>query len=246
MMSDNKIKPTQRRQGYVVAISLRPIAILIFLGLFAVPSTFAQADYSTIWVDDSNPDAGYIVGAGVTDNDYTADEIGVEATLTSPSGRTITNSADDVGSVRVEVTLPWDWEDIGTYFIQTRHQPLCWGNWDGSMIYETRRGGGVQLWWNPDYYRCMESRITSAAFPIGISYLKMRKISTTPSPRGLIYTYERVEPCDVTCRNMLRHTTDIDRGECMGFAIPYGPLGCLIFTKIISNTTCVCYDTNNN
>src|ERR1051325_6956282 len=77
------------------------VAVLI---LFAAPA-FGQTDYSDAWLDDSNPDALTIVAVGVTDQDYSGDEIGVEVRLTSPQGRTAAGYGEDYGSAIAEIDL---------------------------------------------------------------------------------------------------------------------------------------------
>src|SRR2546430_2559069 len=67
----------------------RLLMVFAFVIFFAAPAV-SQTDYSDAWLDDSNPDNPLIVAVGVTDYDYSADEIGVEITLTSPQGRTAT------------------------------------------------------------------------------------------------------------------------------------------------------------
>ena len=73
----------QRAAKNVVRIAARLAGVIVFATVLVVPIASAQTDYSDAWVDDSNPDAGVIVGAGVTENDYSADAIAVETTLTS-------------------------------------------------------------------------------------------------------------------------------------------------------------------
>jgi hypothetical protein len=175
-------------------ISLRLLGIIMLLAVVGVPA-FSQTDYSDTWINDSNPDAIYIVGAGVTDDDYSADAIAVETTFTSPNGRTASGQGSDYASVRVEITLPWDWDDLGDYFIRTTHQPLCWGNWDGSMIYEVRAGGQYYWHWNPDYYRCMESRETSLVAKAGAS-----RASYSLTSQSFCCCHYRIFPnCYVRC-----------------------------------------------
>jgi len=118
--------------------------VIAFVILLASPG-FGQTDYSDAWVDDSNPDAPLIVAAGVTDYDYSADEVGVEITLPSPQGRMASGGDDNYGFAVAEVTLPWDWLDLGSYTLTTVHQPLCERNYDDSLIYEFRSGGSHLL-----------------------------------------------------------------------------------------------------
>jgi len=173
---------------------LRFLGLITLLAVLSMPA-FSQTDYSDSWLDDSNPDSLYVVGAGVTDNDYSADAIAVETTLTSPNGRTVTGEADDYGSARVEVALPWDWDDLGDYYVHTIHQPLCWGNWDGSMIYEVRSGGHYYWHWNPDYFRCIERRETSLLSKAGAS----RASYDFTSQNFCCCTYHIIPNCHVRC-----------------------------------------------
>lgn len=228
-------------------------AVTLFLTCVAAPAAYGQATFSDVWVDSSNVnedgDGAVVVGRGVTEADYTDPEaVEVETTLTSPSGRTATSSAIGEISAQADAGLLFDWNDLGNYSAVSLHYFVCLNDYEPPVW-------GYHWYDNPYPYDpypslyCPRMPIRRIVlFPVGVSYLKMQKIATTPAPvqGGFVYTYKRVEPCDVTCRNMLQHTTNIDRGECAGFVIPYGPFGCLIFTKIISNTTCVCYDTNNN
>jgi len=102
------------------------------MGILFVPSAFGS-DFSDIWLDDSNAENGivYVVGAGVTDGDYTADAIDVETTLTSPNGRIIMGDAVGYAAARAEIRLLWDWNDFGEFSLQSVHQPYCsdggWG-----------------------------------------------------------------------------------------------------------------------
>lgn len=191
--------------------------------ILGVPSAFGQSDYSDIYFygngysgDDANYDEELqqnvtVIGVGVTDNDYSADAIGVETTLTSPNGRTVAGEADDYGSARVEVTLPWDSNDLGGYFVQTRHQPLCLGNWDGSMLYETRRGGGMQIWWNPNYYRCAERRETSYSASVGLSISCYQRYAVVQSGNTVTASYRVIANCDCACKSTTA-TVRFDRG----------------------------------
>jgi hypothetical protein len=150
-----------------------------------------------VWFDYSNPDAPNIIAVGVTENDYTADAIGVETTLTSPSGRTVRASADGSVTAGVEVALPWDWNDLGDYFVETRHQPLCWGNWDGSLIYETHIGGTMIWHFNPDYFRCLAARETFVTTTFGASQVVLENTGTRDSSGRCIYTI--IPDCNVAC-----------------------------------------------
>ncbi|SRR5216683_7707373 len=112
---------------------LCPILITAFIVcLFPLSTVFGQmgqyAVYSDTWVDSSNPNAISIVGCGVTQDNqnYYGHTYWVVTTVTSASGRTATSTSYHSGSyARVETYLPWDWNDPGNYFIQTRHWMCC-------------------------------------------------------------------------------------------------------------------------
>ena len=212
----------------VSRLSSRLVGVVIFATIFVVPSAFGQTDYSDSWLDDSDPNALYIVGAGVTDNDYSADEIAVETTLTSPNGRTVTGESDDYGSARMEVTLPWDWDDLGDYFVHTTHQPLCWGNWDGSMLYEWRSGGHVIFSWNPDYFRCMASRETTVTSDAGRSVSVYE--NTFCLENGCVYSIVEDPPCTTSCKWPQITTTG---RLCRAYLIRTAP-----FVQVFGRTLC--------
>lgn len=189
------------------------IGVVCVAFVFSARPVFAQADYSDVYFYGngySGDDATYdeelqqdvsVIGVGVTDSDYSGDAIGVETTLTSPNGRTVSGESDDYGSARVEIVLPWDPNEVGNWLVHTRHQPLCLGNWDGSMIYETRGGGGMQLWWNPNYYRCAEARQTSHEISVGVSISCYSRTSVVYSGNSVIASYRVIEYCPCTCKS---------------------------------------------
>lgn len=197
MGKNQQINSLQKCLWSTAKISFCLCAVLTCLGLFVCPSAFGQTNYSDVWVDQSNPDAPQIVGFGATENYYDSDAIGVETTLISPSGRSVTGYADGSGSAAVQVVLPWDWNDLGVYTVLTRHQPLCWGNWDGSMIYETRIGGTMIWHFNPDYTRCMEARQTSTTARFGASRVVFQNTGTRDSAGRCIY--QVIPNCNVAC-----------------------------------------------
>lgn len=102
------------------------------LCLFRLSTVFGQmgqsAVYSDQWVDSSNPAAIKIVGSGVTQDNqnYYGHTYWVVTTVTSPSGRTATSTSYQSSSyAHVETYLPWDWDDSGNYFVETRHWMCC-------------------------------------------------------------------------------------------------------------------------
>ncbi len=197
MLSNLLLTTVERNASNTSRLASRLVGVVVLVIIFMVPSAFGQSDYSVAWVDDSNPDAGYIVGAGVTDNDYSADAMEVATTLTSPAGRTVTGYSDGVGSAFAEVTLPWDWSDIGDYFVHSTHQPYCVGNWDGSLILELRHGSNISLVFNPNYFRCLESRMTSNEFGVGISHAVYE--SAQCQSDGCLYLL--IPNCTTSCKS---------------------------------------------
>lgn len=150
-------------------MGFRIFAILLFLTIGAIRPAFSQTDYSTVWIDDTQAEDGivYVVGAGVTENDYTNDDaVEVETTLTSPSGRTIAGVADGDIAARAEVRLPWDWNDTGIFSLRAYHSSLCEfeGGFAGEPGYRLPIMG-VNIRIRPQYpytpfYRCGLSRNT--------------------------------------------------------------------------------------
>jgi hypothetical protein len=228
------------------------VGSIVFATILVVPPAFGQTDYSDAWLsggmysgedanfDEASQDTISIVAAGVTDDDYSADAVGVETTLTSPNGRTVTGEFDEYGSARVEVTLPWDGSDLGNYRVYTRHQPLCWGNWDGSLIYETRSGGHYFYHWNPDYARCGASRETSFALPVGVSLSCYRKYAEVHAGGAVTASYRVIDNCDCTCKSTTA-TVVFRRGpfytpkEFLAVAEPYAYTP--VYSKICAHVT---------
>lgn len=150
MLLNGMIKLLNNRHRPVGTMSLPLFATVLFLSLFVISTSSVKADayYSDSWVDDSDPDQGYIVGVGVTEIVYgeggrqsgilgigqegQTHEASADMTLTSPHGRTVTFTAMDTAGnsstpyhASAEGTLAWDWEDLGEYTITTRHYSNC-------------------------------------------------------------------------------------------------------------------------
>lgn len=224
--------------------------LMLSLLIFTIPA-FGQSDYSDVWLSGpsySGDDATYddnqapmeIVAAGVTDSDYSSDLIAVEVTLSSPNGRTITDESASYGSTRTEITLPWDFIDIGAYTAHAIHQPLCWGNWDGSMIYEWRAGGHIYYSWNPDYFRCAEGRETYRSSIFGVSFSCYRKYFQSAVGDTVVASYFVIPNCDCACKSQTA-TVRYHRGplytpkEFLYVAEPY--IYSPVFNKICSHIT---------
>lgn len=208
-------------------------AAMALIFCFAEPlSAQAGYSYSEIWLDgptsgnpvfieESDPWPGpYIVACGITQNEYSSYNHGaaVTVTLTSPHGRTASFGIGNSSTYACAQTrLLFDEGDIGNYVVTSNHYGCC-----------------------PHYGTCNYAPTTSASARIGFTSLKMRYIP------GSAYEYQRVDPCDVYCRNMIKHVRNNYIGECAGFIIPYGPFGCSIFVKITRNSTCICFDYDFN
>ncbi len=117
MLKNSPLSIPQLTTNFGKCLASRLAGTIALLMVFVIPA-LGQTDYSDSWLDDSDPNALFVVGVGVTDNDYSADAIAVETTLTSPNGRTVSGESDDYGSARIEVALPWDWDDLGDYFVR--------------------------------------------------------------------------------------------------------------------------------
>lgn len=170
MSANNNFMLTQRNHGSLMLISFRLLAVLLFLSVLSVSRAAGQTDYSTMWIDDSQAEDGiaYVVAAGVTDDDYTSggDSIGLETRITSPNGRTAFGVGIGDVSARSEVVLPWNWQDTGSFFAETVHQPLCnggegWGGDDGILIRHRVVSGGIAYWIRIGFQRCNQSRHSS-------------------------------------------------------------------------------------
>jgi hypothetical protein len=104
--------------------------VLIVLTLFAAFTNPAQASsgYSDLWLSGTNsPDTVTLAGCGVTDVGYEEDEYcRVETTIGSPNGRSATSSFGYVeGAARVDLSLPFSWDDVGEYQIVSNHESYC-------------------------------------------------------------------------------------------------------------------------
>jgi hypothetical protein len=116
----------------VTARILIGIAVVILSGCHVFAQQMGQTgNYSDSWVDDSNPDNVVILGSGTTQDSYNnhGHTYWNETTVTSPAGRTTSGSSYRTDAwnayTRVEISLPWDWNDLGDYFIQSEHWTCC-------------------------------------------------------------------------------------------------------------------------
>lgn len=158
MLLNGMIELINNRQRPVATVSLHLLLPVLLLSLFVISTSSVKAGgfYSDSWVDDSDPDQGYIVGVGVSrmvygrtgpDGELQTHEAAADMTLTSPQGRTVTVTAvDAAGSystpyhASAEATLAWNWEDLGDYTITTRHYSDCPYQEFGSSSADVRVG----------------------------------------------------------------------------------------------------------
>jgi len=227
----------KRSNSKIVAFSV--FVTVMFACLFLLQErTYAVACYTDTWADDSGVseqvyfegeeiDGPYIVGSGVTHMEYFEPyhEASVVTTLTSPSGQQITGYDSD-----------W-WGYYKQSFTARAEVELLWNaNEVGTYTINSEH-----------FSYCPETNFgpTQSSFPIGITYLKMGLINCDQF--GCYY--ERVEPCNVYCRTMLRNSVPASRGfygQYIAMEIPYGPFGCLLFVRVHRNSTPFCYDVGWN
>lgn len=159
----------------------------LLLCLFPLSTAFGQmgnsAVYSDQWVDTSNPAAISIVGSGVTQDyqNYYGHTYWVVTKVTSPSGRTATSTSYQSSSyAHVETYLPWDWDEPGTYFVETRHWMCC--PYMGGNPY-TGQG-------------CFATGNTSADRVYGVSYAQYVRDINYGNGTG---RFVPISGCNVTC-----------------------------------------------
>lgn len=221
-------------------ISLRLFGGLGFLFCLMAISTFGQGlvTYSDTWADTEtglaeNPENNelFIVGIAVVEVDPKSDyhSVNTQVTMTSPRGRTATGKGtwtqESEGtslSVTTSIDVKWEPEpETGNYQSLVIHIPTC------PESHPPIGGGGEN-------------------YPLGVSFVALFLDRCIP---GGCY-YRRVNPCNVTCNDMIENFvpgTPGHAGACIQGQIPYGPLGCLIFGRVQKNVTaCICYDVGWN
>lgn len=106
--------------------SLKISFLLLLLCAMSVPSILAQSEihYSDQWADDSVEDELQAVGVGITEADYDteAESYTIETNLKSPTGETVSTTADGYTYTRAELTMPWNF-NFGNWFASSSH----WG-----------------------------------------------------------------------------------------------------------------------
>lgn len=133
------------RRASVTKSGVSPLALLLFVLVFAVPSAFGQmgssATYSDMWIDDSAAPAEYyedapiptyyVVACGVTQDNYNSyrHTYWVGTTLRSPNNRTASGTSYKTSAynayTRVDVSLPYDVQDLGDFQFNSTHTMCC-------------------------------------------------------------------------------------------------------------------------
>jgi hypothetical protein len=144
----------QRHKDNILEKMLQITIIIIVFG-FATSTVFGQmgpTTYSDLWADES----GYLYGCGSTDegaNNF-GHEPGARSTLRSPNGR-VSSYDSGIGSGVAFVSLPFDPNDLGNFFLSTEHYDYCpvantilnYGSTNAS----TTAGCGSSIsWWHRD------------------------------------------------------------------------------------------------
>jgi hypothetical protein len=140
------------------------IAVLTFAGLVAVLSiAIPQKSYAdTVYAGGSVGSDGTIYGWGVTDVRSMVNHTSqTNATLTSPNGRQANGSVNDGYYTRVDLSLPFDSNDLGNYQVDSYSWAYCnvWNVWflNGALTQSFFKVGvqQVQFYWdtthNPAY-----------------------------------------------------------------------------------------------
>lgn len=220
-------------------INLRSFVGLCFLFCLMAVSTLGQGlvTYSDTWADTEtglaeNPENNelFIVGSGVVEIDPKSDyhSVNTQVTMTSPQGRTATDSGtwtqkSEGTSLTVIVPIDVKWEpepETGNYQSLVIHIPTCPES-------HPPIGGGEN-------------------YPLGVSFVSLFLDSCDAGG----CTYKRVVPCEAYCNNMLENYVPGPPGHagaCIQGQIPYGPLGCLFFGRVKKRVTaCICYDVGWN
>jgi hypothetical protein len=208
-------KHATRSHSGALIISSRILALVVYIGILAALPAFAQqmgskAIYSDAWVNTSG--SGSVVGCGVTQDSYNSygHTYWVETKLTSPKGRTTTATSYKTNSysayTRVEVSLLWDWADLGGFSVESKHIACC-----------SYMGGNPYTGAN-----CYPS-VTRDAVAVGASSARYKFDIFSG---GTICRYQRYNNCRSTCaRDYIDFTK---QGSCYNYAQEirgYGEVG---------------------
>jgi hypothetical protein len=123
MNSMRKTEVMQRRRPRVFATVLRGAVPASALILFTTLPLYAYVWYSGAAVGRD----GTVFGWGVIDvtSYFIYNKAIVSTTLTSPKGRQASAQSDEQNVARADVSLPFDPNDLGTYFTSSFHSGYC-------------------------------------------------------------------------------------------------------------------------
>lgn len=127
-IKENKLAP--KTPSSLAKRGLCSLAAVAFLILFFTSQAFGQMGSSVIYSDIWS-DYDYVYSCGVTQDNYNSycHTYWVQATLTSPNGHTASATSYRSSSynayVRVDLSLPWDDEDVGDFTETTQHWMQC-------------------------------------------------------------------------------------------------------------------------
>lgn len=118
-----KSEVIQRRRPRVFVTTLRGAVLASALTLFTALPFYAYVWYSGASVGSD----GTVYGWGVVDvTSYFMYNKGiVSTTLTSPKGRQASAQSNDQNVARADVSLPFDPNDLGTYYTSSLHSGYC-------------------------------------------------------------------------------------------------------------------------
>lgn len=58
----------------------------------------------------------------------------------------------------------------------------------------------MQIWWNPNYYRSAEARVTSYSVSVGLSRSCYQRYAVVQSGNRVTASYRIIPNCDCTCK----------------------------------------------
>ncbi|HJQ34835.1 MAG TPA: hypothetical protein VJ866_21980 [Pyrinomonadaceae bacterium] len=124
---------------------------------------------------ESGPPGAYVQASQITDGTYASysHDYTMNANLTKVNGNTTTSYGSGWNYVRLDLSMPFDSEDGGTFYTTHTTSGYC----PGSNSYHTLGGAG-----------------TSSIF--GVSYSVYHKVLQISPSRA---TYQLIQPCDVVC-----------------------------------------------
>lgn len=219
MLQNDYTQPLQQHRNKLMTVGLHLFVAIVFVGFFAAscPSVHAAGYmYSDMWVDDSSPTGNYTIdGCGVTEGSYgDMHEYHVESRISSPNGRGMGSDSGGYSPAyaRADVSLSWDFADLGDYSISSDHWEFC-----------IHGDGGEQNW--------MFAGSSFASLPIGVSASVLYK-SGPKGDGGFVYL--SVANCNVICPTYIYDSSD-DKGEYILSYVGRGPLGCLNVNLVVAN-----------